>query len=150
MKQALAQARQAAEIGEVPVGAVLVSEQTESQPGVLLAEGHNSPISSNDPTRHAEISVLRNAAEKQANYRLVDCTLYVTLEPCAMCAGALVHARIKRLVFGALEPKAGAVVSHALLNEPWLNHKVDVVTEVCGQECSDLLSDFFRQRRAKR
>ena len=150
MQQALAMAERAEQIGEVPVGAVLVSGQTNGQQGELLAAGHNAPISSNDPTAHAEIVTLRQAADKLQNYRLVDATLYVTLEPCAMCTGALVHARINRLVVAALEPKAGAVVSHPLLNQDWLNHRVEVVTGVCADASSQLLSDFFQRRRKAR
>ncbi len=146
MRQALAQASRAAEIGEVPVGAVLVDEA-----GELVAAGHNQPISANDPSAHAEIVTLRAAALKLGNYRLPGCTLYVTLEPCTMCVGALVHARIKRLVYGATEPKSGAIESAQRLFETGrYNHQPVVEGGLLAEECSQLLSGFFEARRAVR
>ncbi len=146
MRQALAQASRAAEIGEVPVGAVLVDEA-----GELVAAGHNQPISANDPSAHAEIVTLRAAALKLGNYRLPGCTLYVTLEPCTMCVGALVHARIKRLVYGATEPKSGAIESAQRLFETGrYNHQPIVEGGLLAEECSQLLSGFFEARRAAR
>ena len=141
---ALAQAQQAAALGEVPVGAVLVDADQQ-----LIASGHNQPISSHDPTAHAEIVVLRNAAQQISNYRLVNTTLYVTLEPCVMCLGAMMHARIKRLVYGALEPKTGAIVSSCeLLDTATFNHQLEVTGGILEQPCAAILSDFFAQRRA--
>jgi tRNA(Arg) A34 adenosine deaminase TadA len=146
MRQALTQARLAAEMGEVPVGAVLVDEA-----GELVAAGHNQPISSNDPSAHAEIVTLRAAARKVSNYRLPDCTLYVTLEPCTMCVGALVHARVRRLVYGATEPKSGAIESAQRLFETGrYNHQPQVEGGLLAAECSQLLSAFFEARRASR
>ncbi|MEM8593496.1 MAG: tRNA adenosine(34) deaminase TadA [Pseudomonadota bacterium] len=143
MVQALRLAQRAREQGEVPVGALLVKDD------VLIAEGWNQPITLNDPTAHAEIMCLRRAGEKQANYRLIDCTLYVTLEPCAMCTGALLHARVKRVVYATPEPKAGCIHSQAqLLDQPFVNHAVEVTSGVCEHEASQLLSGFFAQRRA--
>lgn len=145
MQLALALAEQGAAADEVPVGAVLVRH------GQLIASAYNSPISSCDPTAHAEIKVLRQGAEKIGNYRLPDCILYVTIEPCSMCACALVHGRIKRLVFGALEPKSGAVISNnQLLDAPYMNHRVEYLSGVCEQPCRSLMSDFFARKRAKK
>ncbi|MDK1024627.1 MAG: tRNA adenosine(34) deaminase TadA [Gammaproteobacteria bacterium] len=130
-------------LGEVPVGAVLVLA------GEIVGEGWNQPISHSDPTAHAELIAIRDAALTLQNYRLVDTTLYVTIEPCTMCAGALVHARIARLVFGAREPRAGAIVSSArVLDNPGLNHRIEVTEGICEAACSDLLSDFFKHKRA--
>lgn len=144
MLQALQLARQAEQLGEVPVGAVLVKD------GEILGQGFNAPISSSDPTLHAEIAAIRDAAKHVQNYRLVDTTLYVTLEPCAMCAGAIVHARIARVVFGAREPKAGAVCSqHQFFDEAYLNHRPGLTAGVLAEECGKILSDFFRQRRRR-
>ena len=146
MRQALAQAHLAAELGEVPVGAVLVDEA-----GELIAAGHNQPISTNDPSAHAEIVTLRAAAQRLCNYRLPGCTLYVTLEPCTMCVGALVHARVKRLVYGATEPKSGAIESAQRLFETGrYNHQPIVEGGLLTGECSLLLSNFFETRRASR
>jgi tRNA(adenine34) deaminase len=143
MRLALEQAALAAQVGEVPVGAVLVKD------GELVAAGFNQPIGSCDPTAHAEVVALRAAAQAMQNYRLPDTTLYVTIEPCAMCAGALVHARIARLVFGAIEPRAGSVVSSAqLLAREQLNHRVEVEGGVLADECSALMKAFFRDRRS--
>jgi len=146
MRQALAQARLAAEMEEVPVGAVLVDEA-----GELIAAGHNQPISTNDPSAHAEIVTLRAAAQRLGNYRLPGCTLYVTLEPCTMCVGALVHARVQRLVYGATEPKSGAIESAQRLFETGqYNHQPIVEGGLLAGECSQLLSGFFEARRASR
>ncbi len=145
MQEALRLARLGAALNEVPVGAIVVHENR------IVGRGYNSPISRVDPVAHAEIQALRDAAVTLNNYRLVDCDLYVTLEPCTMCAGAIVHSRIRRLVYGATEPKAGAVVSQAnLLDMPWLNHVVAVTGGVLERECSQLLSDFFRRRRLEK
>ena len=142
METALTLARRAAQGEEVPVGAVLVRGD------VKLAEGWNRPIGTSDPTAHAEIVTLREAALREQNYRLPDTTLYVTLEPCAMCAGAIVQARVARIVFGALDPKAGAAGSVVnLLAHPKLNHRVDVSGGVLAEECGLLLQEFFRARR---
>ena len=145
MRVALQQAEQAARLGEVPVGAVLV------QDGRMLAAAGNQPIGLNDPCAHAEIRVLREAAEMMENYRLPGSTLYVTLEPCTMCVGAIVHARVSRLVFGALEPKAGAVVSrNNLLDQPYMNSRVLYQGGVLAEEASRLLSSFFASRREQK
>lgn len=142
MQRALTLARQAQEAGEVPVGAVLV------QAGRIIAEGGNQPIGRHDPTAHAEIQVLRAAGLSQRNYRLPGSCLYVTLEPCLMCAGAMVHARIERLVFGAPDPRAGAAGSvFQVLHDPHLNHRVEIQGGILAQDCSDLLRAFFRARR---
>ncbi len=142
MRHALALARRAAEAGEVPVGAVLV------QDGAIIGEGWNHPVSGQDPTAHAEIGALRAGATALGNYRLVDTTLYVTLEPCIMCAGAIVHARVKRLVFGAADPKTGAAGSvFDVFASGKVNHLVQVEGGVLAGECGHLLTDFFRQRR---
>ena len=143
MEQALAEAQAAAEEGEVPVGAVVVAE------GEVIARAHNCPVATNDPTAHAEILALRAAAERRGNYRLTDCDLYVTLEPCAMCVGALVHARIRRLVYGAPDPQGGAVASCLrLLESPHWNHRVEVQAGVLAEESAALLQRFFTLRRA--
>lgn len=142
MGEALALAADAAARGEVPVGAVIV------RAGQVIGRGGNAPIASNDPTAHAEIAALREAGRNQANYRLVDCTMYVTLEPCAMCAGALMHARIARLVFGARDPKTGACGSVVdLFGERRLNHHASVTPGIRADECGALLSRFFSARR---
>ncbi|MGE3482703.1 MAG: tRNA adenosine(34) deaminase TadA [Gammaproteobacteria bacterium] len=142
MQHALALARRAAEAGEVPVGAVLV------QDGAIIGEGWNHPISGQDPTAHAEIGALRAGAAALGNYRLVDTTLYVTLEPCIMCAGAIVHARVGRLVFGAADPKTGAAGSvFDVFASGKVNHLVRVEGGVLAGECGRLLTEFFRQRR---
>jgi len=142
METALAEARLAAEGGEVPIGAVIVRE------GAILARGQNSVLRSNDPTAHAEIVALRAAAAVLGNYRLNGCTLYVTLEPCAMCAGAMIHARLDRLVFAAPDPKAGACGSVlAVLNHPRLNHEMRVDQGILADESAELLRGFFRAKR---
>jgi tRNA(adenine34) deaminase len=145
MHLAMDQARNAWVLGEVPVGAVVVHE------GVVIATGFNQPIGSSDPTAHAEIRAMRAAAEVLGNYRLSHCSLYVTLEPCAMCAGAIQHARIAQLVFGASDPKSGACGSVVdLFAEPRLNHHASVRGGVLAQECAQLLADFFAERRRRK
>ena len=142
MRTALALAGDAGRKGEVPVGAVVVAD------GAIVGHGFNAPISMHDPSAHAEIAALRDAAARPGNYRLTGCDLYVTLEPCAMCAGAIMHARIRRLVFGAADPKTGAcggVVD--LFVEPRLNHHTTVIAGVLADECGMLLKDFFASRR---
>lgn len=142
MALALELAQRAADAGEVPVGAVVVRD------GTVIGEGWNQPIGLNDPSAHAEMVALRSAARDQGNYRLPGSTLYVTLEPCAMCAGAIIHARVQRLVFGAADPKAGAVYSlYDLIANPRLNHTVQWTGGVCEAECAELLREFFRARR---
>lgn len=143
MAAALTQATNAGRAGEVPVGAVLVHA------GTLLASAGNSPITLHDPTAHAEILALRAAGARMGNYRLKDCVLYVTLEPCAMCAVALLHARVARLVFGAADPRLGAAGSaFTLTDDARFNHRVSVTGGVLAAECAGLLRDFFRARRA--
>lgn len=142
MREALLLARQAEAAGEVPVGAVLVKD------GAVVGSGWNHPIGTHDPTAHAEVAALRAAAHMLGNYRLTGTTLYVTLEPCAMCAGALVHARVKRLVYGAADPKAGAAGSvFDITRAPALNHRLEVEGGVLVEECGALLKGFFAQRR---
>lgn len=142
MRLALQQAGRARAAGEVPVGAVLVSGDR------VIAEGANQPIASNDPTAHAEIEALRCAGRALGSYRLTDTTLYVTLEPCPMCAMAIVHARVRRLVFGAWDPRAGAAGSLTdIFALPGLNHRVDVFGGVLMEECGSLLREFFAERR---
>ncbi|MBX3710175.1 MAG: tRNA adenosine(34) deaminase TadA [Gammaproteobacteria bacterium] len=142
MQRALALAHHAKQAGEVPVGALLVMNNE------VLAEGYNCPISMHDPSAHAEIMVIRKAAEKIGNYRLLSTTLYVTLEPCIMCAGAMVHARINRLVYGAADLKAGAIISKmAVLEASFLNHHVEYTGGLLAEQCGAILSDFFRERR---
>ncbi len=144
MRRALAEARRAAREQEVPVGAVVV------EGGRVVARAHNRPIGLRDPTAHAEVLALRRAARRLGNYRLTSSTLYVTIEPCAMCAGAIVQARLKRVVFGASDPKAGAAGSAlAVLNHPKLNHRVKVLSGVLAGDGSSILRDFFRPRRGK-
>ncbi len=142
MQMALELAHQAVANGEVPVGAIIVKD------GVVIGRGSNAPISLRDPTAHAEINAMREAAAFLGNYRLVDCTMYVTLEPCAMCSGAIQHARIAKLVFGASDPKTGACGSVInLMSEPKLNHHTEVVSGVLADECGAMLSAFFKKRR---
>jgi tRNA(adenine34) deaminase len=144
MQAALALAQQAALNGEVPVGAIIVKD------GEIIGRGMNSPISQHDPSAHAEILALRDAAKNIGNYRLVDCELYVTLEPCAMCAGAIQHARISRLIYGASDYKTGACGSVInLMAEPKLNHHTEVSKDILAVECGELLSAFFKNRRAQ-
>jgi tRNA(adenine34) deaminase len=142
MKIALEEAQEAYCRGEVPVGAVLVLE------GNILARAHNSPIMRNDPTAHAEILALRQAGEKFGNYRLTGAELYVTLEPCIMCAGAIIQARISRVIFGARDPKCGAVVSlYNILADKRLNHQVEITEGILPEECGEIISRFFQQKR---
>ena len=144
MAQALKLAAQGAALGEVPVGAVVVHD------GEIVGQGFNCPISGSDPSAHAEMVAIRNAAQVASNYRLPGSTLYVTLEPCSMCAGLIVHARIARVVFGALEPKAGVVQSQGqFFSQGFLNHRLLVEGGVLAQECGAILSEFFKARRAK-
>lgn len=144
MQLAIVLAKQAAEQGEVPVGAVVVRD------GNIIGRGYNKPIANQDPTAHAEIQALRDAAEYLGNYRLVDCSLYVTLEPCVMCTGAIQHARISRLIYGASDPKTGACGSVVnLMEEEKLNHHCEVMSGVMKDACGSLLTDFFRARREK-
>jgi tRNA(adenine34) deaminase len=144
MGQALDLARQAATLGEVPVGAVVVRD------GVVIGRGFNRPIGGHDPTAHAEIAALRDAAQQVGNYRLPGATLYVTLEPCTMCIGAMFHARVERVVFGASDPKTGAAGSVLnLFAEPRLNHHAVVESGILADECGALLSSFFAARRQK-
>ncbi len=144
MLMALAEARAAASAGEVPIGAVAVVG------GEIVGRGQNRVLRDLDPTAHAEIVAMREAARAIGNYRLTDCELFVTLEPCAMCAGAMVHARLKRLVYGARDPKAGAAGSVLeVVNHPRLNHQMEVTAGVLEEECGELLREFFRQRRAE-
>jgi len=145
MRMAMALAAEAASLGEVPVGAVVVKD------GIVIGQGRNAPISLSDPTAHAEIQAMRAAAQHLGNYRLVDCTLYVTLEPCAMCSGAIQHARIARLIYGASDPKTGCCGSVVnLMAEQKLNHHCEVISGVLAMECGAALSDFFRQRRLEK
>ena len=142
MTRALELAEWAASRGEVPVGAVLTKDQE------IVAEGHNLTITSNDPTAHAEVVAIREAAQKLGDWRLTGCTLYVTLEPCAMCSGALVLSRLRRLVFGASDPKAGMVGSLGnLVQDERLNHRIEVTGGTLADASGDLLKDFFRARR---
>ena len=144
MRLALRQAQAAAQAGEVPVGAVVV------RAGQVIASGHNAPLASHDPTAHAEVNAMRAAAKVLGNYRLDDCTLYVTLEPCAMCSGAALHARFKRVVFGATEPKTGAAGSVLnLFAHEHINHQTQVTGGVLAEDCAQLLQRFFAQRRAQ-
>jgi tRNA(adenine34) deaminase len=145
MAKALILAEKAAAVGEVPVGALLVKD------GVVIGEGFNTPINSCDPTAHAEIMALRNAASKLKNYRLPETTLYVTIEPCTMCVGALIHARVSRLVYGAKVPRAGAVESQLELPQlAHFNHKLDVVGGVLSERCGEFISAFFRNKRSSK
>ena len=144
MRLALREAQRAFDEQEVPVGAVVV------QNGRVIARAHNRPVHLNDPTAHAEILALRRAARKMGNYRLTDCSLYVTIESCAMCAGAIIQARLQRVVFGARDPKAGASGSVlAVLNHPKLNHQVEIVSGVLADDCAAILQEFFRARRGR-
>ncbi len=142
MELALEQARLARQNGEVPVGAVVIRN------GEIVGRAHNRNLLDNDPTAHAEILALRQAASRMGNHRLIDCTLFCTIEPCAMCAGAMIHARIARLVYGAGDPKAGAAGSVLeVLNHPRLNHQMQVTSGVLSEECSELLKEFFAHKR---
>lgn len=142
MQQALDQAKLAAAAGEVPVGAVLVRD------GQVISTGFNQPISHSDPSAHAEMMALRAAAQSESNYRLPGTTLYVTLEPCTMCAGAMLHARVERVVFGATDPKTGAAGSVLnIFSEKQINHQTQVDGGIMSEECGQLLRDFFKERR---
>jgi tRNA(adenine34) deaminase len=142
MRAALAEARAAAEAGEVPIGAVAAVG------GAIVARGQNRVLRDCDPTAHAEVVVMRAAAQALRNYRLLDCELYVTLEPCAMCAGAMIHGRLARLIYGAADPKAGAAGSVLeVLNHPRLNHQMAVTGGVLAEDCGEILREFFRERR---
>lgn len=144
MEEALREGVRAQAAGEVPVGAVVVHE------GRILGRGSNRPISSNDPSAHAEIIAMREAGQALGNYRLADCDLFVTMEPCAMCAGAMVHARIRRLIYGATDPKAGAVESvMRVLDNAALNHRIEVKKGVLAGRCMELVQAFFRDKRAR-
>jgi tRNA(adenine34) deaminase len=139
---ALVEARRAADAGEVPIGAVVVLD------GMVIARAHNAPITLRDPTAHAEVLALRAAARETGNYRLERASVYTTVEPCLMCCGALVHARVARLVYGAADPKAGAAASlYRILDDGRLNHRVEVTAGVRAEECAALLTEFFRARR---
>lgn len=143
MREALALAAEAAAGGEVPVGAIVVRD------GAIIGRGRNGPVRSHDPTAHAEMIALREAAARAGNYRLPGTTIYVTLEPCVMCVGAIVHARVQTVIYGAAEPKAGAMESTQRAHEhPALNHRVTVVSGVLAAECREMLQRFFRDRRA--
>ncbi len=144
MGKALAEAEKSLEKIEVPVGAVLVSENK------ILGRGHNEPVLRNDPTAHAEITAIRKACLKKKNYRLPDCELFVTLEPCAMCLSALVHARVNRLVFGAYDPKAGAVESMMKFPFEKTNHRIEIKGGVLADECGKILKDFFQKKRGSK
>jgi tRNA(adenine34) deaminase len=142
MREALSLAERAEQLGEVPVGAVVVRE------GQIIGRGHNQPVGSRDPTAHAEIVALREAAHTEGNYRLPGAQIFVTLEPCLMCAGACLHARIQTLVFGARDPKTGAVRSlFQVLDNPRNNHRIEIVEGILGDDCSRKVSNFFRKRR---
>lgn len=144
MRRALREAKRGFEEDEVPVGAVVVHE------GLVLARAHNRPIHLKDPSAHAEVLALRRAARKLGNYRLTGCTLYVTIEPCVMCAGAITQARLRRVVFGASDPKAGASGSAlTVLNHPKLNHQVEISSGVMAEDCARLLREFFRRKRKR-
>ena len=143
MHEALVEAREADQKGEVPVGAVIISSD-----GELLAKAHNESVSRNDPTAHAEILALRKACKKVSNYRLLDTTFYVTIEPCIMCIGALIQARVHRLVYGAMDPKGGAVGSlYNIPQDPRINHRMEVLSGILEKECKDIIQSFFRRRR---
>lgn len=141
MREALTEAQKAVQRGEVPVGAVVVKDAR------IIARGYNKPVSENDPTAHAEIVALRDACQQRENYRLSGCDLYVTLEPCAMCLGAAIQARVRRLVFGAYDPKSGAVESTISFSFDKLNHCIEIKGGVLAAECGKILKDFFEQRR---
>jgi tRNA(adenine34) deaminase len=145
LREAIREAQAADAAGEVPVGAILVAADGQT----ILARGNNQVLRTSDPSAHAEVVALRAAGKALANYRLLGTTLYTTLEPCAMCAGAILHARVGRLVYAAADPKAGACGSVlSVLNHPSLNHRIEVSTGLFGEECGQMLSEFFRNRRA--
>jgi tRNA(adenine34) deaminase len=148
MRLALREAEAALEAGEVPIGAIVVHHDGEGGPGRVIAAAHNQREQLRDPTAHAEMIAITQAAEALGSWRLSDCTLYVTLEPCPMCAGAVVLARLPRLVYGAADPKAGAVDTlYRLVDDPRLNHRAAVVAGVLAEPCGEILSRFFRQKR---
>jgi tRNA(adenine34) deaminase len=143
MRLALAEAERARDLGEVPIGAVVISAES-----LLIGTGCNRPISAVDPTAHAEINAMRAAAQSMRNYRLTGCTLYVTVEPCLMCVGAIVHARVGLVVYGAVEPKTGALVSSMRAHESLgLNHRVEVIGGVLEEDCRDIIQGFFKSKR---
>ena len=143
MSKAIELAKLAEKAGEVPVGAVIVRENQ------MIGEGYNQPIETSDPTAHAEIIALRDAAGREQNYRLPDAILYVTIEPCTMCVGAMIHARIGTIVFGAREPRAGALVSNLHLHEQhFYNHRPEIIEGILAEECSDVISGFFAAKRS--
>lgn len=145
MAQAIEEALKADQLNEVPVGAVVVLD------GVIVGRGFNQPISSHDPTAHAEIMALRDAGNHVKNYRLVDADLYVTIEPCTMCSGAMVHSRIKRVIFGAVEPKAGVAFSQQnIFESDYFNHTIEVVSGVLAEECTLVMQTFFKRRRKEK
>ena len=145
MAEAIIEAQKAADLMEVPVGAVVVLN------GEVIGRGFNQPISSHDPCAHAEVMALRDAAKRIENYRLVDADLYVTIEPCTMCSGAIIHARIKRVIFAALEPKAGVVCSQMeAFKQPYFNHEVEVISGVLEEQSVKIVQDFFKMRRAQK
>jgi len=144
MELALEEALRAASVGEVPVGALVIRE------GEIIGRGHNRTIVDHDPTAHAEIVAMRQAAERLGNHRLVGCLLFATIEPCSMCAGAMIHARLARLIYGAADPKAGAAGSVLdVINHPRLNHRMEVTPGVLQEQCSEILRKFFRKARQK-
>ena len=144
MKIALNQASIGMNLGEVPVGAVITKDNK------VISQEHNSPILENDPTAHAEIKALRSASKKLNNYRLNDCDLYVTLEPCLMCLGALIHSRIRRIIIAAEDKKTGVIVNNgSLVNSIFFNHKIEVTTGILAEESSAMLTSFFKERRIK-
>jgi len=143
MRAALAEARAGLAAGEVPIGAIVVLDD------VIIGQAHNAPIASSDPTAHAEVLALREAAQKTGNYRLPGAALYATLEPCVMCCGAAIHARVARVVYGALDPKAGAIESrHRLLDDGRSNHRIETLGGVLEADCAALLKEFFEARRS--
>jgi tRNA(adenine34) deaminase len=143
MRAALAEARAGLAAGEVPIGAIVVLDD------VIIGQAHNAPIASSDPTAHAEVLALREAARKTGNYRLPGAALYATLEPCVMCCGAAIHARVARVVYGALDPKAGAIESrHRLLDDGRSNHRIETLGGVLAADCAALLKEFFEDRRS--
>lgn len=145
MLEAIKEAGKAGALNEVPVGAVIVLN------GEIIGRGFNQPISSNDPSAHAEVVALRDAGSRVKNYRLVDADLYVTIEPCTMCAGAIIHGRVNRVVFGALEPKSGVAVSQQnIFLAPYFNHTVEVIGGVLAEECTQVVQDFFKRRRKEK
>jgi tRNA(adenine34) deaminase len=145
MAEAIKEALKADAINEVPVGAVVVLN------GEIIGRGFNQPIKSCDPSAHAEIMALRDAGLNVGNYRIVDADLYVTIEPCTMCSGAIVHGRIKRVIFGTLEPKSGVVVSQQnIFEQPYFNHDIEVVPNIMADECTAVMQDFFKRRRAEK